>query len=283
MLNDLDKKLLDSKIDQTNRKKNRFSFFRFHSFFKLLKDHIKKLLLLNLLYFIFLIPGLWWTYINLSVISNLRNQFDSYFLIYIILLIPCLMFAGPATTGLTYIVRNLVKNKPVMIWNDFKQQTKRYWRSSMSLMFINGFALLIFFITIQYCAAKSQQNVLFFILQNIMLIFGVIYTMMNIFTFPMLITFELHVQNILKNAFVFTIIRLPINFIILLISLLPFLMLSFVLPKWLFIFIYLTIGFSFSSVILNIYVDAVFEKYLKLDSLNPKSDRKYKRWNKNKT
>lgn len=283
MLNDLDKKLLESKIDLANRKKNRFSFFRFHSFFKLLKDHIKKLLLLNLLYFIFLIPGLWWTELNLHVILNLKNQFDSYFLIYIIVLIPCLMFAGPATAGITYIVRNLVKNKSVVLWNDFKQQSKRYLKSSFSLMLINGLALLIFFIAIQYSAAKSQQNVLFFILQNLILIFAVIYAMMNIFTFPMLITFELPVQKILKNAFVFTIIKLPLNFIILLITLLPFLMLRLLLPIWLFIFIYLAIGFSFTSVILNIYVDAVFEKYLKLDSLNHKSDRKYKRWNENKT
>jgi len=283
MLNDLDKKLLESKIDLANRKKNRFSFFRFHSFFKLLKDHIKKLLLLNLLYFIFLIPGLWWTELNLHVILNLKNQFDSYFLIYIIVLIPCLMFAGPATAGITYIVRNLIKNKSVVLWNDFKQQSKRYLKSSFSLMLINGLALLIFFIAIQYSAAKSQQNVLFFILQNLILIFAVIYAMMNIFTFPMLITFELPVQKILKNAFVFTIIKLPLNFIILLITLLPFLMLRLLLPIWLFIFIYLAIGFSFTSVILNIYVDAVFEKYLKLDSLNHKSDRKYKRWNENKT
>lgn len=276
------KKLFKNNSDKSNLKKNRFSFSVFFSFFKLLKEHTKELLLLNLIYFIFLIPALWWTELNLQVILHLQNKIDSFFLIYIIVLIPFLMLAGPATTGITYIVKNLIKNKPVMLWNDFIQQSKRYLKSSMSLMLINGMALLTFFIAIQYSAAKSSQNVIFFILQNLILIFAVIYTMMNIFTFPILITFELPVQKILKNAFVFTIIRLPLNFVILLITLVPFFILRLVVPGWLFILIYLTFGFSFTSVLLNIYVEKVFDKYLKLDSLDRKSARKLKKENKDR-
>lgn len=235
-------------------------------FFIVLQVRFWKLIQLNLLYSIFWIPAFIVIYINLMAMAQSPEVFQAaenlrgFVLTMLIQLLPCMIIAGPATAGTSYVIRNWARDEHAWVWSDFKDAWKQNWKESILIMLINGLALIIFYVNLIFYTVYAQRSLIYLVLRYLILVMGIIYAMMNMFIFPMLVTYELKIRQILKNALIFTIAELPRAFVVFLLAFLLFgvvfhFSLSFIIPFFL-------IGLTFPMLITISFANWVFNKYL---------------------
>ncbi|MFO7294393.1 MAG: DUF624 domain-containing protein [Caldicoprobacter sp.] len=180
-------------------------------FFTVLRIRFWDLIKLNLLYSLFWLPAFIWTYLQLQVTAQTGEPINIF---YFLVLIPCLLFAGPATAGVTYVLRNWARDEHAWLFSDFKDAWKMNWKESLIIMLLNGLALMIFYVNLSFYSSMASQNIFFLMLYYFMWMIGLVYAMMNIYIFPMLVTYKLSVRQILKNALIFTLAKLPHTFVV---------------------------------------------------------------------
>ncbi len=235
-------------------------------FFIVLQVRFWKLIQLNLLYSIFWIPAFIVIYINLMAMAQSPEVFQAaenlrgFVLTMLIQLLPCMIIAGPATAGTSYVIRNWARDEHAWVWSDFKDAWKQNWKESILIMLINGLALIIFYVNLIFYTVYAQRSLIYLVLRYLILVMGIIYAMMNMFIFPMLVTYELKIRQILKNALIFTIAELPRAFVVFLLAFLLFgVVFHFSLP---FIIPFFLIGLTFPMLITISFANWVFNKYL---------------------
>jgi len=112
---------------------------------------------------------------------------------------------GPVMTGLSINLRSLVKGEPLFMWGDFWHAIKTNLRQSIILgvMDIGIIFLLI------YGAIFYYQNMGLFVF-NVFFLFTlvlfILYLFMRKYLYLMLVTFELSIPKLFKNALIFSII-----------------------------------------------------------------------------
>jgi len=235
-------------------------------FFIVLQVRFWKLIQLNLLYSLFWVPAFAVVYMNLMAVAQspefleAAGNLQSFLLSMLILLVPCMLIAGPATAGTTYVLRNWSRDEHAWVWSDFKDALKQNWKESILIMLINGLALIIFYVNILFYTVQAQSSFLFVVLRYFILVIGVIYAMMNMFVFPMLVTYKLKIRDIFKNALIFTIAELPRAFVIFLLAFLLFgVVFYYSIP---FIIPFFIVGLTFPMFITVSFANWVFNKYL---------------------
>lgn len=228
---------------------------RFELFFTVLKVRFWKLIQLNLLYSIFWIPTFILLYVQGVVSYETKEPLS---ILFFLLLIPCFLIAGPATAGVTYVIRDWSRDEHAWLFSDFKDAWKENWKESLLIMLINGLALLIFYVNVVFYRQMAMEKLGFLVLYYFIMVMGFIYLMMNMFIFPMLVTYKLKVRQIIKNAFIFAIAELPRNILMLVLSGGLFLLCSYFLLS-IPVFI---VGLTFPMLISISYSNWVFDKYL---------------------
>ena len=239
---------------------------RFKQFFVVLQVRFWKLIQLNLLYSISWIPAFFVVYMNLMAMVQspeaveTAGNIQSFIFTMLLLLIPCMVIAGPATAGTTYIIRNWARDEHAWVWSDFKDAWKQNWKESLLIMLINGIALLVFYVNINFYATQGRQNLMFAVLHYLIIMMGILYAMMNMFIFPMLVTYKLKLRQVFKNALIFTMAELPRAFGIFLLAFLLFgVAFYFSVP---FIVPFFILGLTFPMLITISFTNWVFDKYL---------------------
>jgi len=226
---------------------------RFALFFTVLQVRFWQLIQLNLLYVIFWIPALLLTNWQLTLMADHNESLG---LFYFLLLIPCLLIAGPATAGATYVMSTWARDEHAWVWSDFKDAWKRNWKRSLLVMLINGIMITVFYINLTFYYALAAKSFAFLVLFYMMVMMAIIFAMMNIYIFPMLITYDLTIMQILKNAFIFSVVKLPQSLGILILSvLLIYFSALYTIPFFL-------LGLTLPGLIMNSLSNAVFDKYL---------------------
>ena len=140
---------------------------------------------------------------------------------------------GPVNVGTTYILRNMVKGDPIFFKHDFFYAIKRNLRQS----FIMGFLDLLFIAVLGYDTALFFINMgyggsalLFFA----SLLLSIVYMIMRFYIYIVLITFDLSIFKILKNAFIFVSLGIKRNLLaiigITLLALIDYVILVVLLP-----------------------------------------------------
>lgn len=119
---------------------------------------------------------------------------------------------GPVRVGVTYIHRNIVRGEPVFLWHDFWYCIKRNLRQSFiyGIMDVIICGLIIYdvvFFNLNY-GATLMTDIMFFM----SLMLGLIYAFMRIYIYLMLITFDLSIFKMFKNAMYFTVLGVKRNF-----------------------------------------------------------------------
>lgn len=118
---------------------------------------------------------------------------------------------GCVNVGTTYILRNMVKGEPVFMWSDFWYAIRRNFKQG----FFFGILDLLLLILIPYNVMLLSQGGGFFngILFWLNIIFGLVYLAMRAYIYIQMVTFELSVYKILKNALIFSIVAVKRNFL----------------------------------------------------------------------
>jgi len=123
---------------------------------------------------------------------------------------------GPVMTGISYNMRNIVRGEPLFMWEDFWHAIKVNLRQSIFLGIIDLsiLALLIYGVIFYYLNLSGGQVFGTFFLFTLVLI--VFYLMMRKYLYTMLVTFELSIFKLFKNALIFAVLGLGRNVVALL-------------------------------------------------------------------
>ena len=118
---------------------------------------------------------------------------------------------GPVNVGCTYILRNVFRGEGIFLWHDFFYAIKRNIRQGLIYGIMDAviiFLLLydIFFFNLNY-GANTALNMMFFGA----LFMAILYLIMRPYIYLMLVTFDLSILKMFKNALLFTVLGVKRN------------------------------------------------------------------------
>ncbi len=123
---------------------------------------------------------------------------------------------GPVRLGLTYIMRNLFRGEPVFMWHDFWYAIRRNLRQALvyGVMDVVIFAVLVYdivFFNLNY-NASMLMSIMFFTT----LCLAMLYFFMRHYIYLMIVTFDMSILKMFKNALLFTVLGIKRNLMLLL-------------------------------------------------------------------
>lgn len=118
---------------------------------------------------------------------------------------------GYVNTGTTYILRNMIKGEPIFMWDDFWYAIKRnkFQGMIMGILDLLFSVLCVYDIVFFYynTGMSTAMNIMFYI----SLLIAVIWFWMRFYIYILMVTFDLSIYKILKNAFIFSLLGLKRN------------------------------------------------------------------------
>lgn len=176
---------------------------------------------------------------------------------------------GPSHAGATYIMRNYAREEHAFVWSDFFEHARKNFKQSAIVSIITTLLFVAVPVAIRFYS-QTIQNVIFRTLLNTTLvILFVMMTVMIMYIYQMLITFDLKIKQIVKNAWLFFVLRLPFNILIILASLL----IVFVIPLALLLFLggigiiisvlyYLFFAFAINLLLVNFFINRQLMRFM---------------------
>lgn len=236
-------------------------------FMEILSRKFWNLIKLNFMFLIFNIPAIiamffvsqffWPSLIadDAFVDFTIRLIFGSIFMC-----IPILT-VGPAQAGFTYILRNYAREEHAFVWWDFKDAAKANFKQSIIISLIDLVITTIVCIDLNLYRQVVQNTVMRTLGTTFLVIAIIIYVMMHLYIYPMLITFNLSIKQIYKNAFIFAVVKFFPNFLVLILNV-ALIMLAFYFNSLIGFLVFFLILFSLTGLINNFYVDPILNKYM---------------------
>lgn len=185
---------------------------------------------------------------------------------------------GPAQTGFTYLMRNFARREPCFIWMDFKDTVKNNWKQGLAHSVISSLVLILMGIAYYYYGIMFRGSLPGMILRTVLVVCLFLFTIMQFYIYQLMITFELRLKDIYKNALLFTFVRLPSNFGVLLLCffilfVIPFLII-WILPSamatLIVLVLYVVFFLSFTLLLMNFQAHRAIHKHM----LKPILDKK---------
>ena len=157
------------------------------------------------------ILGLFSSQSNVTVLSQVDKVF---------LLISLLVFLtfGCVTAGVTYIMRNIVREEPIFIWHDFWYCVKRNWKQAVVFGIIDLIIILLIAYDVVFLNLNYSSSMVTVVMFFASLVLAALYTIMRMYIYPMMITFDLSIKKLFKNALIFTILGIKRNAVALLLT-----------------------------------------------------------------
>lgn len=249
---------------------------RFQLFWEMFKLNWWNLLKVNFFYMWFTIPMWANIFIHVQILVNMASESelglttesvlpffnDGYFSLFLIIMIPCLILQGPAKAALKYITRNWARDDYAAAWGDFWYAFKLNWKQGLAHGIINAalFGLGVF--AVYFYSIMSGTNTMFSLLQIVMIVLGVLFYCINIYSWPMLVTYDMGLRDIFKNSMVLAIGRLPLTLIYFVLTALPA-VICFLFPVC--TLYYFVIGYSLHAFINVSYTNGAFDKYINVN------------------
>jgi uncharacterized membrane protein YesL len=188
-------------ISKDEPQKNDFFFF-----FELYFSKFWKLCEINILYFICCIPFF------IPCFLTLMYQPGNVVLFYLSL--APLIGISVIISGLVYILRNFARQQHVFLWMDFFDTIKKNWKQSLAIGAIDYIVYLIMYTSFNFYNSQIKVNSWYSLPLVLCLLFIVIFTTMQYYLHIMLITFDLSIKKLLKNAFIFSFMGFGHNILI---------------------------------------------------------------------
>jgi uncharacterized membrane protein YesL len=194
-----------------------------------------------------------------------------YFVFAMLLTGLSLIIVGPVHAGATYLLRNYSREEHAFVWSDFKEHAiKNFKQSLISSLIGLAVTLLLVINFVFYSSGEIINNyILQTILRTISILLLIFWCIIQMYIYPMMVTFNLSLKQLYKNCMLFSILKLPLNILILLFSLI----ILFVLPAILFFmgygasvlgaFLwYLFFAFGINLLMTNFFVYRGLDKYM---------------------
>ena len=122
---------------------------------------------------------------------------------------------GWQNAGATYVLRGLYRGDPVFVFSDFFYGIKKNFKQSFFMGIIDALVIAVLAIDFVFFSRRGgtfSLDLMYFVIFALV----IIYVVMRFYIYLMLITFDLKVSKILKNALIFTVLGIKRNFLALL-------------------------------------------------------------------
>lgn len=179
-----------------------------------------------------------------------------------------LMLTGPFTAGLTFVTRNFAKEEHTFIRSDLFEHAKKNLGYALLTSVLQALvAYLLLQALIVYNSFFLANGLPTVVLYTLLAVVTCLLVIMSYYIYPIMVTFRMNYKTILKNAWTFTILKLPQNlffFVILVaINFGAFYLCNFVIYMpflwFLLMCVFLT---GFTSYTANYYIWHVLNKYI---------------------
>lgn len=165
-------------VEKNEPKKSRFVYF-FELFFR----KFWKLIQLNLLYILFCIP---------------------------------IVTIGPATAGFIYVLRNMANEQPVFLMSDFWDAFKANWKQSLAYTLLMAVGAVLVTVSVQFYMFNVATHKWMYVPAALSLFVAMVLVLMGFYAMLMIVTLELPLKSILKNAAILAVVCLKTNLLTLL-------------------------------------------------------------------
>jgi len=187
----------------------------------------------------------------------------------LLILIPCIAITGPATSGVSYVVRNWARDEHAFIWSDFKDAVKENWKQSLVVSAITGVIPLLVYVAWRFYGQLAAKQAFMVIPQVLVLMLAIIWALCVTYFYPLLVTYKLRMRDVLRNGLLLGVARLPMSLGIRLLHCVPGVIGFLICYLWnpiygaLIMFAYyMLLGFSLSRFVTASYTNAVFDRFL---------------------
>lgn len=144
--------------------------------------------------------------------AQMMLWFDLLIRLVISILFMALWGMGPVTAGFTYVLRNFSREEHAWVWSDFWEHTRKNFKQAIALWLIDIVVFVLMSVAIFF---YGSQGGYFFVLMYLMIMLLIIYTIMHFYLYPMMVTFQLSMKNLFRNALIFALGKIPSNLLIL--------------------------------------------------------------------
>ena len=184
----------------------------------------------------------------------------------LLFMIPFMGLAGIGSTGQMYILRNWARDEHAFLWQDYKATIKSNWKQGLVVGLLNGLSLYLSFVAFVTYGSMADKNMLFLVPQWLMVMLLFVWWMVNEIIFPMMVTYEMKLTQLIRNSVIMVLARLPIAALILIGSLVVPFALAFFVPMHIsflaLLVIYGVVGFSLTGFVYVSFANSCFDKYL---------------------
>ena len=179
-----------------------------------------------------------------------------------------LIVNGPFQSAFSFIYRNYARETSGFFWHDYRKALKTNWKQSIKVSIITFLVTAVLLFNIGYYATRPEGT-LPRIMLGLFVAITVLFSCFQIYIYPLIVTMDLPLKGIFKNAAIFLALRLFPNLGVLLLQVL----IMFVIPFALIFFggqigstiavvLYITIVFSLSLFIGSFFVWQLIEMYI---------------------
>lgn len=205
--------LFDYSKEGPGVKKNAPQKNRFIIFFEILFAKFWKLILVNLIYVLGLLP--------LLVLSGLlfwvMPKSDQSLTLVLLFSFSPMALSGPVTAGITRLTRDFVRSEPVFLWADFVGTVKKNWKPSLVISTVTYLFTVLMFVAVPFYLSSTQAEggagLLFYIPFAFCMFAVIIFTFMQYYLYLMQVTLDLRLKQMFKNAAILAIAALFKNFL----------------------------------------------------------------------
>lgn len=184
-------------------------------FFEIYFNHFSKLVILNLLFIIALLP-----FALVFLVEYLNLGETAYTVVFYIVFCLLGSVIGPACCGMMKICRNIATERPVFLWHDFWKAVKSNLKQGLVMGLIDSVAIVLMSFAFPIYFSMSEQNSVFYIPFVICLICTFVFVMMHFYIYLFIVSTNLTLWQILKNSFYLTAIEIKTSIINLLLTVL---------------------------------------------------------------
>ena len=168
----------------------------------------------NLLYMIAWIPAIAWTVLNAMALVNLPesatvDEVSGLLFTWLLVMIPCVAITGPFNAGVSYVLRNWARDEHSFVLSDFKDAVKANWKQALVISLIDGVLPFLLFTCWRFYGAMLSQSLFFILPTALVLMAAIIWKLSAMLAYPMLITYDLKIKDVLRNSVLMTIAKLP--------------------------------------------------------------------------
>ena len=189
-------------------------------------------------------------------------------MLYVVFCIPVVTI-GPATAGLTKVLRNYAREEHAFLWGDFIEAFKKNFKQSLLYSLLDFVILGI--LILDLLSVGNVPNKILMTLSLAAILFSLtVYIFMRYYVYNMMVTFHLTLWQLLKNAFIFCWTGFFRNLFLTAILALITYFLGFYLNITLLIFVLFFLYFTFCGLLINFMINPMIKKYM-IDGYDPKT------------